>query len=325
MSKQKSNPQLSPDGQYLSYLTSDKKGRPRLSVRTLGTGADSIVAAFKNKSISHYQWSYLPDILLYITTASGGNQHLYALNVKTNVRRCLTPFAVANSVIAPRIIGISPCNRSEILVTLNLDNANVPDAYRINLLTGALTLDEKNPGNVLEWTADIALNIRAKTLITEIGQSEIHYRSYFNHKFGEWHRITGAAAGNPLYVVSISAMTGEVFYVVDPRNPILCAYDPRTEDMEVIFDDKDGQMTTIAINPTTLEIESLTMGRERKKVRFLNQELKGATTQLREVGKKNFNVQSRTLNDDLWLVANGQGKNTKYALFDRNTNQLTTL
>jgi len=320
------NIQISPDGKYLSYFADDNDGNPQLRLRTTGQQDDQVLSLTKNKTVVHYQWSYLPNTLLYIQDTGGNNKHLYSLNVKTNVRRCLTPFVVQDNPISPRIIAVSPCNRSEVLVELNLDNPNVHDVYRIDLITGALSLDTKNPGDVTSWVADIALNIRAKNVIREDGVQEIHYRDYFNRSFGDWTLVTGSARGEGCFAVSISALTGELYFLVQTRNLILFTYDTRAKELSVIYDDVEKQLCSIEINSATRDVVKLYLKNRTPDVTFLCKEREAEHAQLKEIRNRKYSVLSRTLENDLLVVASHTKRgNAKYALFNKTTNQLKTL
>ena len=50
-----------------------------------------------------------------------------------------------------------------LLIALNLRDRTVFDMYRVDLETGAITLEAQNPGDVLTWTTDSNFVIRAAT------------------------------------------------------------------------------------------------------------------------------------------------------------------
>lgn len=317
------NIQISPDGRYLSYASESKFVRPHICLRTIGQADELSITPLADKIIADHRWSYFPDTLLYTQKTLGKGEHLYALNVKTNIRRCLTPFSTDNAILTPKLLAISPCNRSEILVTLNLDDPHVHDVYRIDLVTGAVVLDTKNPGNVESWIADIALNIRAANSTSEDGSSEIRYRNYRNRTFGEWKTVVSAPAGTNVSAISLSALNDKLYFLSTTSNLTLSAYDVKTEEISVVFDDKENELVTIALNPATQDIDTLFL---REKAIFLNSETEAEHELLQTIRNRKFSVLSRTLDNDLLVVSSYSKRgNPKYALFNTKTKQLKTL
>ncbi len=318
------NIQISPDAQYFSFTSEFGYGLSRLRVHTIDQQNQRIIAPSKGKDITDYRWSYLPDVFLYTQVNAEGSKHLYALNLKTNVRRCLTPFASADNSITPEILAVSPCNRSEILVSMNLDNPDIHDVYRVNLLTGAITLDAKNPGNVISWNADIALNVRAATCLNEDGSYEIKYRNYRNRAFGDWKTVVATKPGSRCSAISVSALSGKLYFLRTSGNVQLAAYDLQTEEETVIYEEKRKELVTIQINPATLEINALLFRDNKPEV--LNPELDTELSRLKTIRQRRFQVLDRSLSNDILLVASFSKRGTpKYALFDKTTNQLKTL
>src|SRR5438094_10036360 len=76
----------------------------------------------------------------------------------SNVRD-LTPF---RGVRAQNVLTDSQ-HPEAVLVALNLRDRNAFDMYRVDLQTGAITLEATNPGDVLTWKADNNFVIRVAT------------------------------------------------------------------------------------------------------------------------------------------------------------------
>lgn len=319
-----SNVQISPDGQHVSYVANDSEGYRQIWLRTIGQQDDRVITSSSKGSLeTQYRWSYLPNVLLYTRKKNGRNQHLYAVNTETNVTRCLTPFVVQDNPVTAQILAVSPCNRSEVLINLNQDNSDVHDVYRVNLLTGALTLDEKNPGTVTSWIADIGLNIRAATMTREDGGNAIIYRNYRNRIFGAWRTVVSPSGNSSCTALSVSALSGKLYYLVADEHVHLMSYDLQTEQEAVIYDDKRNQLVTLELNPATFEIETIKF--KQRKPSFLTEEAKKDHVLLKSLPGKNLSIVSHNLANDRWIVASYSKRGTDYALFDKTTQQLDPL
>ncbi len=312
------NLQLSPDGKQLSFVTEFGYGLSQIRIRTLAEGKDRIITPSKGKQITSHRWSYLPNIFLYTQEDENGNKHIYALNLETNIRRCLTPFASDKQILTPEIIATSPCNRSEVLVTLNLENPDIHDIYRVNLLTGAITLDTKNPGDVVSWVPDIALNVRAANCVSERG-NVIRYRNYRNRAFSEWKTIISAGQA-----ICLSSLSGKLYFTPATSKMQLATYDVQTEEVSVIYEEQGKDLVTVQINPATFEIDALIF--RNSDPDLLNPELANELDQLKTIRQRKFWVHDRNTTGDLLLVTSSSRRgNLKYCLFNKQTNQLKTL
>src|SRR5207249_10651972 len=60
-----------------------------------------------------------------------------------------------------------------LLVALNLRDRNAFDMYRVDLETGAITLEATNPGDVLTWKTDRNFVIRADRKSTRLNSSHV--------------------------------------------------------------------------------------------------------------------------------------------------------
>ena len=103
-----------------------------------------------------FTWADDARHLLYVQDTGGDeNWRLHDVNLETMLRRDLTPFPG----VQVQLIAGNKKFPTEILIGLNRDNPQLHDVYRLDLLTGDLTLVEKNPG-FAGWVADEDLAVR---------------------------------------------------------------------------------------------------------------------------------------------------------------------
>lgn len=177
-------PAISPDGGSLAYLARSRAGVMNLWVRTLTDRHDQAVTDDRAGDVGGIEWAPDNRHVLFIKQNGGDEDwHVLSIDVTTRQIRDLTPFLgvraenLMTDVRHPR----------EILVGLNLRDRRFSDMYRVNLETGAITLDARNPGDVVEWLADAALTIRAcVALDSSTANTVLRVRS---SRSAPWHTL----------------------------------------------------------------------------------------------------------------------------------------
>ncbi len=164
---------IAPDGKTLAFIAPSEKGVANIWVEDVATHARRMVSRVSHRGIAEYQWSYDSAHLIYHSDENGNeDDHLYSIDLKSNVIRDLTPFF---DVRAEQAL-LAPSKSSELLVGLNLRDRRLFDIYRVNLETGAIVLDTQNPGDVIGWTADSNLVIRAATAFNDSLETVVRVR-----------------------------------------------------------------------------------------------------------------------------------------------------
>ncbi|HET6689246.1 MAG TPA: S9 family peptidase [Miltoncostaeaceae bacterium] len=168
---------LSPDGRRISWLAPVDGV---LNVHVGDVGAD--IAAGEGVPVTHdrdrgvrsYLWSRDSRRILWSQDVGGDeNHHLLCADADGAGRtRDLTPFpgVRAGLVAAPR------ATPRHVLVSMNLRDRALFDAYRLTLATGRLELVGRNPGNILAWLADRDGRLRAARAQTPEGDYELLVR-----------------------------------------------------------------------------------------------------------------------------------------------------
>ena len=158
-------PRLSPDGSRLAWIA-PHDGVLNVWIAPLradpGHGdavdwaAAQVVTDDRDRGIRMFTWAHDARHLLYIQDTGGDeNWRLHDVNLETMQRRDLTPFPG----VQVQLIAGNKKFPTEVLIGLNRDNPQLHDVYRLDLLTGDLTLVEKNPG-FAGWVADEDLAVR---------------------------------------------------------------------------------------------------------------------------------------------------------------------
>jgi dipeptidyl aminopeptidase/acylaminoacyl peptidase len=171
--------QISPDGQYLSFLK-PYKGTRNIWVKKSSEpfSAARPVSAEATRPIRNYSWSRDSKYIIYAQDAGGDeNFNIYAIDptlpadAKTGVpsTRALTDLKGVRTILyaAPRA-------KPDILyIGLNDRDKQWHDLYELHISTGEKTLLRKNTERIAGWDFDNDGNLRAAERTNQAGDTEI--------------------------------------------------------------------------------------------------------------------------------------------------------
>ena len=156
----RSHPQISPDGEQLAWLAPDKNGVVNVWIGSIDRTKERAVTNETHRPIEWYTWAGDSKHILYLQDNAGDEiNHLFSADLTNNKVRDLTPFP---GVRAQNVL-TDLQHPKFVLVALNRRDPQAFDMYRVDLETGAVTLEATNPGDVLTWTTDNDFVIRAAT------------------------------------------------------------------------------------------------------------------------------------------------------------------
>ncbi len=156
------NASLSPDGHWLAWARRDTAGVANVWIRGLDRDTSWQVTHDPRRGVHYGFWT--PDGSRLLFTADGDgdqNDHVFSVEIANGHVRDLTPFVGARA----EGLHFSPEVEGAFVVGLNIRDRHVFDAYRVDLHTGAVTLEAQNPGDVIEWTTDRMLRVRGATAL----------------------------------------------------------------------------------------------------------------------------------------------------------------
>jgi hypothetical protein len=184
---ERANPHIAADGKRLAWLAPDEHGVLQVWVQTIGRHDARVVTADKSRGIQSYGWAYDSKTILYAQDAAGDeNFHLFAVDLDSHNVRDLTPW----QGVRAEFVASNPKLPERVLVALNLRDRKLMDVYRIDLRTGAVELDTKNPGDVGGWLADDDMIVRAASVTTPDGGTELRIR---DSAAGAWRTLMKAS------------------------------------------------------------------------------------------------------------------------------------
>jgi dipeptidyl aminopeptidase/acylaminoacyl peptidase len=296
---ERTSPQISPDGKYLTYLAPDKKNVLQVWIRSLGKKNDRVLTADKKRGIRSHFWTYDGEQLIYLQDSDGDeNYHLYGVNVKTNVVRDLTPF----QGVKAELVGQDPKFPREALVALNLKNKKKFDVYRVNLKNGAVEFDTDNPGNIIGWTADSNFKVRAALAATADGGFDLLFREAPGKKWQKARHWGPNDQGQPIGF----SEDNKVLYVLanhDGNTLRLLSVDLENEQESVLAEDKNYDLGGVFMHPTKKTIQAVAVNKDKVTWKVLDDNIKDDFANLDRLHKGQFRVTDRDLEDKTWLVA----------------------
>lgn len=296
----KAGPQVSPDGQKLAYLAPDKNGVLNVWVRTVGKTDDAVVTKDKKRGIRQYFWQQDAEHLLYIQDQDGDeNFHLYQTSLKTGSTRDLTPF----SAIRAQIVGADPKFPDTMLVGLNVRDARLHDVYRLNLKNGALDLDTLNPGNVLGFTADNDLVVRAAQIMHPDGSTEIQVRDDAKGAWRSFVKWSADESNGGLAGFSPDNKKAWLMSSVDHNATRLLEIDLKSGAQKVVSQDPMYDLGGLMVHPTKNTLEGVSYTKARTEWTFFDKAVQADVELLKKVRNGDVNIVSRDQKDQTWIVA----------------------
>src|SRR5215469_4390294 len=209
---ERTSPAISPDGARLAWLQLDK-GILQVWVQTLGKDDAAAVSANRERPIRSFEWGQDSRTVLYLQDARGSEDwHVYAVDLESKKVRDLTPFDGVHA----ELVADSPRRPSEILVALNLQDRARMDVHRIDLRSGEVTLDTRNPGTVTTWAATDDLVVKAGVGTRADGGEELLVRDSAK---GAWRPLTRGSPDDTIQLLDLTADGKSVLYVTSAGAP----------------------------------------------------------------------------------------------------------
>jgi dipeptidyl aminopeptidase/acylaminoacyl peptidase len=296
---QRTFPKLSPDGKYLAYLAPDDKNVLQVYLRTVGQADDRKLTSDKKRGVRFFFWTYDGRHLVYMQDSDGDeNWHLFGVDVVSNLIRDLTPFpGVQAHGLSP-----SPDVPGEILVGLNVRDARLHDIYRVNLRNGAVEMEAQNPGDVIAWTADTGLKVRAALAPAKDDGFDLRIRRTAE---SDWETVLHCPPDEEVGPEGFTA-DGRTLYLGtnhDANTKRLVAMDTQTLKETTIAEDEQYDASDVLVHPISRVVQAVAFTRERVAWRVLDPSLEADFKALAAVRPGELGFLSRDLADRTWLVS----------------------
>ncbi|MEW6363226.1 MAG: S9 family peptidase [Acidobacteriota bacterium] len=337
-------PCISPHGSLLAYLAPSKEGVLNVWIKTIGRDDDRMVTEDRGSGVVICGWAFDSRHILFMQDTEGDEDyHLFSVDIESTNIRDLTPF---KGVTAENLM-MDLNHPNEVMIGMNLRDRALYDMYRVDLTSGAVTLEATNPGDVLGWTADAGFVIRAATAFRPSDLATvIRVR---DTKDGPWRdlvvmpfeeapflgQVNGgnlvsgfAPDGKSLYLatfgrtdtmrlVSVDVATGEEIETL--------AYDGRG-DLKQVWTSEGSLRYSVLIHPRTHKVQAATFEYLKPEVKVIDLDIGPDFQFLGNSHPGFFFLGSRDTSDRRWVVGyevdNGP---VSYYLYDRGRRSLELL
>ncbi|MDD3969440.1 MAG: S9 family peptidase [Proteiniphilum sp.] len=166
---------LSPNGKYLSYMEKDGL-KNHVYIKEIETGEVMRVIEEKEEPIKGYGW--INDDRLFYMMDRGGNEnyHIYAANLDGGNTLDLTPF----ENVRASILSLLKDQKDYIIISMNRENPQVFEPYKLNVVTGDLERLHENsdPANPIQgYDFDKEGELRGYTRMVNGVEMEFYYKN----------------------------------------------------------------------------------------------------------------------------------------------------
>jgi len=309
----RSQPTLSPDGKLLAYLAPNERGALQIWLRTLGESDDRCVSGAR-QSIRFYELTGDSKTILYRQDDNGDeNFHVWAIDLESGNTRDLTPW---NSVRCQNTM-TSAKRPGEILAVLNVRDRRLMDVWRIDLRTGAATLEVENPGDVAWWIADDDLAVRAARVRNPDDGFEVRVR---NDSAAPWRTLLSTAPDGWVFPLDFTKDGRDLILLSSLGSDTIRVVTRQIESgAETVVASMDGlDAERVMIHPTRKVIEAVAFEPGRRQWHVIDSGVATDFEAIHSLDDGDFRVVSRDVDDRKWIVEfQGAHRSTRYFLWDR--------
>ena len=244
----KKDPQISPNGRFLSYLAPDGSNVLQIWVRDLTGNDDRQLTSEEKRGIQHYTWAYDSAHLVFARETDGDeNWQIYTINAGSRTIRNLTPYKGVRSLL----IGLAPDQPQNILVAMNLRNRRFYDVYRINLHSGETRMVNRNGGRQIWWVSDNQMRVNIATTIAGVITRD---------RVGKpWRTLRSWQAAEPARFYGLSGDEKTLYMrgAPDGNTGALLAIDTASGKEIVLAHDDKYDVEDVFVHPLTREVQAV--------------------------------------------------------------------
>lgn len=319
----RSNPQLSPDGQWLSYVA-PLNGVKNIFIEPLYGGKSMALTNDTKRGVEHYRWSFDNTHILFVKDHEGDeNWNLYTANIKTKKITQISDEKKAQT----RILGTSQKHPTKIIVGINKRNPQFHDLYLLDIET-------KEKKNIYENNTYLGF-LFDEDLVPQVALSEISTgenlvsRRRPDGTYAPYIKIPFEESG--IYGPLALSSDGQTLYWNGPSPEgdlsHLWQINLRNNERTVISASKEADLSEVLLSPqaNTPIAASFTKGRQHWDI-IDKQYAPDFKTLRAHLKNDDFYILSQTLKNDKWLILSRSDiKSDSFYIFERSTQSLKHL
>ncbi len=325
-----SNFQLSPDGKYISYMEKDADNKRHVYVKETATGKVTRAIEEKKELIRGYAWANNERLLYVMDKGGDENYHVYAANIDGSNTKDLTPFDGVKASIIKRLKE----QKNFIIVSMNKENKQVEEPYRVNIVTGAIEklFTNNDPSNpIMGYTFDKDGNLRAYTRMKNGIQMQLYFKvdGAKDFELAQENKWDEEFSISELNYASPNPDDAYVITNLDADKSRIVLYDFKAKKIiKEVFSNKDYDASIIALSrKRNWEIDYLGYEGEKVEIVPVSTTFKKIYANLeKQFPGYEYTVAGKTDEEDKFLIVVQSDKlYGKYYLYDTKTGKATLL
>lgn len=243
---------LSPNGEYYSYMA-PFESRLNVFIQKIGEKEATQITSETERDIAGYLWANNNRILFLKDTGGDENFQLYGVNIDGSDLKGLTVFEKVRTELIDDLEDIE----EEVIVGLNKRNPTVFDPYRLNIVTGELTLLAENPGNIMGWMTDHDGKLRIAVASDGVNTTYL-YRNTEEDEFA------------PVLTTNFKETVSPVIFTFDNKMVYALSNLERDKLALVKFDIANGKESEILFETDEADLSGIYYSKKEKKLLAVN-------------------------------------------------------
>ena len=274
----KNNFQISPDGNYYSYIANYKD---MFNVHVQKVGDENAVRVTSDTLRSIYNYFWKGDRIVFLQDVGGDeNFQLFSVTVTGKDLRALTPFP-GYRTLPLDLLRYIPGKEKELLVQINKRDKQYFDPYLINIETGQLALMYENKQNFDSWYTDNNGLIRMATKTDGVNISYL----YRNSDKDTFNIMLTTSFKETFYPQSFDAGNKNVYVLsnIGRDKVALVEYDPIVnKEVKEIYANPDYDLTSTFYDKKNKVLASVSWTGEKQEEYFIDKEWESRHTKLQQ-------------------------------------------
>jgi dipeptidyl aminopeptidase/acylaminoacyl peptidase len=311
---ERESPSLSDDGRQIAFRA-EVGGVMNVWVGPADKAAEARpVTKDTSRGIRQYFWAYTNTHLLYLQDQAGDeNWRVYVVDLMSGGIKDLTPFPKVSATVQE----VSRKFPNEILIGLNDRNPQLHDIYRVNIVTGARTLVQRND-RFAGFLTDDDYTVRFGAQFRPDGGVDMFRRN----TAGQFEPFDRVGPDDALTTQPIGFdKSGRHLYQIDSRNrdtAALFTRDLTTGAQTLLAEDARSDVQGGIMHPREKTIQAVVFNYDRVRWQIIDPAIGDDLKYLQAVTRGDINVMSRTSDDSRWVVGytKDDGPN-RYYVYDR--------
>ncbi len=314
--------QISPNGNYFSYKA-PVESRMNIFVQAIGADTAQQITFETDRDVAGYFWANDNRILYGKDDGGNENYKLYGVNIDGSEAVCFTNFDNVRTNVIDDLRDIP----DEIIIAMNKRNPQVFDPYRLNIITGELTLLYENPGNIGSWITDHEGKLRAAVAVTDMINQSLLYRDSEDEDFKNILTTSFKETLNPFFFTFDNKMLYATSNVGRDKAEVV-VFDPATAtEKAVLFSHPEVDVTGLDYSRKRKTLTAATYTTDKQGIYFFDAESEKLYNRIqKELPGYEIHPVSVNKDEDKFLIRTYSDRSLgAYYFYDAETDQLKHL